>query len=221
MLLSDMGAEVVRVDRAASVGRRTGTDAVTGRGRRAVAVDLKNPRGVECVLRMAEQADALIEPFRPGVMERLGLGPDACLARNPRLVYGRMTGWGQDGRLALVAGHDINYISVARALAHFARQGGQPTPPLNLIGDYGGGGMLLAFGIVCGVLEARASGEGQVVDAAMVDGAALLMAAIWGFRNSGLWLEEPGVNLLDTGAAYYDTYETLDHQYISLGAIED
>jgi alpha-methylacyl-CoA racemase len=220
MVLSDMGAEVVRVDRAASVGQRTGTDSVTGRGRRALAVDLKNPSGVECVLRMTGQADALIEPFRPGVMERLGLGPDACLARNPRLVYGRMTGWGQDGPLALVAGHDINYISLAGALAHFAREGGQPMPPLNLIGDYGGGGMLLAFGIVCGILEARTSGRGQVVDAAMVDGAALLMAAIWGFRNSGLWREEPGVNLLDTGAAFYDTYETADGKYISLGAIE-
>jgi alpha-methylacyl-CoA racemase len=220
MLLSDMGAEVVRVDRAQSVGQRTGTDTITGRGRRALAVDLKNPSGVECVLRMVEQADALIEPFRPGVMERLGLGPDTCLARNPRIVYGRMTGWGQDGPLALVAGHDINYISLAGALAHFAREGGQPTPPLNLIGDYGGGGMLLAFGIVCGILEARASGQGQVVDAAMIDGAALLMAAIWGFRNSGLWSEEPGVNLLDTGAAFYDTYETADGKYISLGAIE-
>jgi len=220
MLLSDMGAEVVRVDRAQSVGQRTGTDTITGRGRRALAVDLKNTSGVECVLRMVEQADALIEPFRPGVMERLGLGPDTCLARNPRIVYGRMTGWGQDGPLALVAGHDINYISLAGALAHFAREGGQPTPPLNLIGDYGGGGMLLAFGIVCGILEARASGQGQVVDAAMIDGAALLMAAIWGFRNSGLWSEEPGVNLLDTGAAFYDTYETADGKYISLGAIE-
>jgi alpha-methylacyl-CoA racemase len=220
MLLSDMGAEVVRIDRAERVGQRTGTDSVTGRGRRAMAVDLKKPQGVECVLRMVERADAFIEPFRPGVTERLGLGPDACLARNPRLVYGRMTGWGQDGPLAPVAGHDINYISLAGALAHFARRGGQPTPPLNLVGDYGGGGMLLAFGIVCGVLEARTSGQGQVIDAAMVDGAALLMAAIWGFRNSGLWLEEPGVNLLDTGAAFYDTYETADGKYISLGAIE-
>jgi alpha-methylacyl-CoA racemase len=219
-VLSDMGAEVVRIDRAQSVGQRTGTDAITGRGRRALAVDLKHPAGVECVLRMVEQADALTEPFRPGVMERLGLGPDVCLERNPRLVYGRMTGWGQDGPLAHVAGHDINYISLAGALAHFARKGGQPTPPLNLIGDYGGGGMLLAFGIVCGVLEARTSGTGQVVDVAMVDGAAMLMAAIWGFRNSGLWLEEPGVNLLDTGAAYYDTYETSDGKWISLGAIE-
>jgi alpha-methylacyl-CoA racemase len=220
MLLSDMGAEVVRIDRAEAAGRRTGTDAVTGRGRRSMAVDLKNPEGVECVLRMVERADALIEPFRPGVMERLGLGPDVCLTRNPGLVYGRMTGWGQDGPLAQVAGHDINYIALAGALAHFARKDGQPTPPLNLVGDYGGGGMLLAFGVVCGILESRTSGQGQVIDAAMVDGAALLMAAIWGFRNSGLWLEEPGVNLLDTGAAFYDTYETADDKYISLGAIE-
>ena len=221
MLLCDMGAEVVRVDRAAAAGQRTGTDSITSRGRRAVAIDLKNPDGVECVLRLVERADGLIEPFRPGVMERLGLGPDVCLGRNPRLVYGRMTGWGQDGPLAHVAGHDINYISLAGALAHFARKGGQPTPPLNLVGDYGGGGMLLAFGIVCGILEARSSGQGQVIDAAMVDGAALLMAAIWGFRNSGLWLEDTGVNLLDTGAAYYDTYETKDGTWISLGAIED
>lgn len=221
LLLSDMGAEVVRIDRAESLGRRTGTDAVTSRGRRAVAVDLKNPDGVACVLKMAERADALIDPFRPGVTERLGVGPDACFARNPRLVYGRMTGWGQDGPLAHAAGHDINYISLAGALAHFARKGGQPTPPLNMMGDYGGGGMFLAFGIVCGILEARTSGRGQVIDAAMVDGAAVLMAAIWGFAASGLWLEEPGVNLLDSGAAYYDTYATSDGKWISIGAIED
>jgi alpha-methylacyl-CoA racemase len=219
-LLSDMGAEVVRVDRAQSVGRITGTDAVTSRGRHAMAVDLKNADGVECVLRMVEQADALMEPFRPGVAERLGLGPDVCLARNPRLVYGRMTGWGQDGPLAQTAGHDINYIALAGALAHFARNGGQPTPPLNLVGDYGGGGMFLAFGLVCGILEARTSGQGQVIDVAMVDGAAMLMAAIWGFRSNGSWLEEPGTNLLDTGAAYYDTYETADGKFISFGAIE-
>jgi alpha-methylacyl-CoA racemase len=221
LLLSDMGAEVVRIDRAESLGRRTGTDAVTSRGRRAMAVDLKNPDGVACVLKMVERADALIDPFRPGVTERLGVGPDACFARNPRLVYGRMTGWGQVGPLAHAAGHDINYISLAGALAHFARKGGQPTPPLNLIGDYGGGGMFLAFGVVCGILEARTSGKGQVIDAAMVDGAAVLMAAIWGFAQSGLWLEETGVNLLDTGAAYYDTYATSDGKWISLGAIED
>lgn len=220
MMLSDMGAEVVRIDRSQATGRMTGTDRVTGRGRRALAVDLKQPKGVECVLRMVERADALIDPFRPGVVERLGLGPDVCLARNPRIVFGRMTGWGQDGPLAHAAGHDINYISLAGSLAHFGRAGGQPTPPINMIGDYGGGGMLLAFGIVCGILHARASGQGQVVDAAMVDGAATLMAAIWGMRASGLWLEELGVNMLDTGAPYYDTYETKDGEYVSIGPIE-
>jgi alpha-methylacyl-CoA racemase len=221
LMLSDMGAEVVRIDRAESLGLLAGTEAVTARGRRAVAVDLKNPDGVACVLRMVERADALIDPFRPGVTDRLGVGPGACLGRNPRLVYGRVTGWGQEGPLAHAAGHDINYISLAGALAHFARKGGQPTPPLNLIGDCGGGGMLLAFGIVCGVLEARRSGQGQVIDAAMVDGAALLMGPIWGAAAGGFWLEEPGVNLLDSGAAYYDTYATRDGKWISLGAIED
>ena len=198
----------------------TGTDRVTGRGRRAVAVDLKHPEGVGCVLRLVEHADALIDPFRPGVVERLGLGPEVCLTRNPRLVFGRMTGWGQEGPLAQAAGHDLNYIALAGALAHFGRAGGQPTPPINMVGDYGGGGMLLAFGIVCGVLEARTSGKGQVIDAAMVDGAATLMAAIWGMKASGLWQEELGTNMLDTGAPYYDTYETKDGRFVSLGAIE-
>jgi len=221
LLLSDMGAEVVRIDRVEWLGRRAGTDPVTSRGRRAVAVDLNNPGGAACLLRMAELADGFIDPFRPGVAERLGIGPEACLARNPRLVYGRITGWGQSGPLAHAAGHDINYIALAGALAHFARRGGQPTPPLNLIGDYGGGGMLLAFGIVCGILEARSSGRGQVIDAAMVDGAALLMAAIWGLTAGGLWTEEAGVNLLDGGAPFYDTYATRDSQWISLGAIEE
>ncbi len=221
LLLSDMGAEVVRIDRAEGLGRRTGTDAVTSRGRRAMAVDLKNRDGVACVLKMVEGADALIDPFRPGVTERLGVGPDACFEHNPRLIYGRMTGWGQEGPLAHAAGHDINYIALAGALAHFARKDGQPTPPLNMMGDYGGGGMFLAFGIVCGILEARTSGQGQIIDAAMVDGAAVLMSAIWGFAASGLWLEEPGVNMLDTGAAYYDTYATSDGKWISFGAVED
>ena len=176
MLLSDMGAEVVRVERLQVVTgeQRKINDAVVGRGRRSIGVDLKQPDGVECVLRLVEQADALIEGFRPGVTERLGLGPDVCLARNPRLVYGRMTGWGQDGPLAQRAGHDINYIALAGVLAHIGRAGAPPTPPLNLVGDYGGGAMFLAFGIVCALLEARASGEGQVVDAAMIDGAAAL-----------------------------------------------
>jgi alpha-methylacyl-CoA racemase len=175
---------------------------------------------VETVLRMVEQADALIEGFRPGVTERLGLGPEVCLARNPRLVYGRMTGWGQDGPLAQAAGHDINYIALAGALAHFGRVGQPPTPPLNMMGDYGGGGMFLAFGVVCGILEARASGEGQVVDAAMVDGAAYLMGPMWGLRGMGSFSEERGTNLLDTGSPFYDVYETADGEWVSIGSIE-
>ena len=175
---------------------------------------------MECALRLVDQADALIDPFRPGVLERLGLGPDECLARNPRLVFGRMTGWGQDGPLAQAAGHDINYIALAGALAHFGRAGGKPTPPINMVGDYGGGGVLLAFGIVCGILEARASGTGQVVDVAMVDGAAVLMAIVWGLRRIGHWDEALGTNLLDTGAPYYDTYETKDGGYVSIGPLE-
>jgi alpha-methylacyl-CoA racemase len=222
MVLSDMGADVVRVERRQVV---TGeqhklNDAVVGRGRRSIGVDLKHPDGVECVLRLVEQADALLEGFRPGVTERLGLGPDACFARNPRLVYGRMTGWGQDGPLAARAGHDINYISIAGVLAHIGRAAAPPTPPLNLVGDYGGGGMFLAFGIVCALLEARTSGEGQVVDAAMVDGAAALMAPMWGFRATGLFTEERGTNLLDSGAHFYDVYETADGAFMSVGAIE-
>jgi alpha-methylacyl-CoA racemase len=167
-----------------------------------------------------EGADALIEGYRPGVAERLGVGPDVCLARNPRLVYGRMTGWGQDGPLANAAGHDINYIALAGALAHMGRAGAKPTPPLNLVGDFGGGGMLLAFGVVCGVLEARTSGRGQVIDAAMVDGAALLMAMIWGARANGAWKEDLGVNFLDTGRANYEVYETSDGKFVSVGPIE-
>jgi alpha-methylacyl-CoA racemase len=220
MLLSDLGAEVVRVDRSASAGSMYGTDPVTGRGRRAIAVDLKHPDGIEMLLRMVEQADAIIDPFRPGVVERLGVGPDVCLDRNPRLVYGRMTGWGQDGPLAHVAGHDINYIALAGALAHFGREGAKPTPPTNMVGDYGGGGMLLAFGIVCAILEARTSGAGQVIDAAMVDGTATLMAAIWGMASRGLWHEELGTNIIDTGAPFYDTYETKDGKFVALGSVE-
>ena len=222
MLLSDMGAEVVRVERREVVTgeKRALKDAVVGRGRRSIGVDLKHPDGLECVLRLVDRADALIEGFRPGVTERLGLGPDDCLARNPRLVYGRMTGWGQDGPLASRAGHDINYISLAGVLAHIGRAGAPPTPPLNLAGDYGGGGMFLAFGIVCALLEARASGTGQVVDAAMVDGAAALMAPFWGFRTTGLFTEDRGHNLLDSGAHFYDVYETADGRFLSVGAIE-
>jgi alpha-methylacyl-CoA racemase len=221
-LLSDMGAEVVRVERAqlATSASRPSGFVFDGRGRRAITVDLKHADGVETVLRMVEQADALIEGYRPGVTERLGLGPDVCLARNPRLVYGRMTGWGQDGPLAHAAGHDINYISLAGALAHFGRVGQPPTPPINLVGDYGGGGMFLAFGVVCGILEARTSGQGQVVDAAMVDGAAYLMGAIWGLRGLGMFEEDRGTNLLDTGSPFYDVYETADGEWVSIGSIE-
>jgi alpha-methylacyl-CoA racemase len=222
MLLSDMGADIVRVDRAQQV---TGDFSKPNleplyRGRRSIGVDLKNPDGVETVLRLVEQADALIEGFRPGVTERLGLGPDACLARNPRLVYGRMTGWGQDGPMAQAAGHDINYIALAGALAHFGREGAKPTPPINLVGDFGGGGMFLAFGVVCAILEARQSGKGQVVDTAMVDGTAILMTMMWGLKAIGFWDEALGVNVLDTGAPFYDTYETKDGRFVSVGALE-
>src|SRR3984893_7093500 len=212
MLLSDMGADVVRVDRAQSVERGfdPGWMEVLNRGRRSIGVDLKQADGVETVLRMVEQADALIEGFRPGVAERLGIGPDTCRARNPKLVYGRMTGWGQDGPYAQAAGHDINYISLAGALAHFGRAGGKPTPPMNVVGDFGGGGMLLAFGVACALLEARSSGEGQVVDAAMVEGSAVLSTLIYALRYAGMWTNEPGTNLLDSGAHFYEVYETSD-----------
>ena len=223
MLLADMGAEVIRIDRAGAV--RGGDPAappadVMNRGRRSIGVDLKNPEGVETVLAMVEQADVLLEGFRPGVAERLGIGPEDCQARNPKLVYGRMTGWGQDGPYANAAGHDINYIALSGALSMIGRAGEAPVPPLNLVGDFGGGGLLLAFGLVCGVLEARQSGEGQVVDAAMVDGAALLTTFIYGFRAMGVWSDERGANLLDTGAPFYDVYQCSDGEYVSIGSIE-
>ena len=222
MLLSDMGADVLRVDRAQQVGTdfSAPNKEVLNRGRRSIGVDLKQPEGVETVMRLVEQADALIEGFRPGVAERLGIGPDACLARNPKLVFGRMTGWGQDGPYAQAAGHDINYIALAGALAHFGRAGGKPTPPINLVGDFGGGGMFLAFGVVCGILEARTSGTGQVIDAAMVDGSATLMTMMWGLRSIGFWEDALGTNVLDTGAPFYDTYETADGKFVSVGALE-
>jgi alpha-methylacyl-CoA racemase len=223
MLLADLGADVLRVHRVESVERGfdRGGVPVLDRNRRSVGVDLKSPQGVETVLRLVESADALIEGFRPGVTERLGVGPEPCLTRNGRLVYGRMTGWGQDGPMAQAAGHDINYIALAGALAHFGRAGDKPTPPLNLIGDFGGGGMLLAFGVVCGVLEARGSGQGQVVDAAMVDGAALLMSMMWGLRHLGAFDEtHRGQNMLDTGAPFYDSYECADGAFIALGSLE-
>lgn len=223
MMLSDMGADVIRVDRAGHV--RGGDPAappadVMNRGRRSIGVDLKSPDGVATVLRLVDSADGLIEGFRPGVAERLGIGPDTCMARNPKLAYGRMTGWGQDGPYALTAGHDINYISLAGALEPMGREGEAPVPPLNLIGDFGGGGMMLAFGMVCAILEARSSGKGQVVDAAMVDGAAALMTFFHGFRAMGIWNDERGTNMLDTGAHFYDVYETSDAKYISIGSIE-
>jgi alpha-methylacyl-CoA racemase len=224
MLLSDMGAEVIRIERA-QVDAGPAPDHPHGdlmlRGRRNVAIDLKHTDGVATLLDLVERADALLEGFRPGVMERLGLGPDVCSARNPRLVYGRMTGWGQDGPYSSAAGHDINYISLAGALAHFRRAGQPPTPPLNLLGDFGGGGMFLAFGVVCALLEAQRSGRGQVVDAAMVDGAAVLMTMYWALRDFGLFDERaPGTNLLDTGAHFYDVYECSDGKFVSIGSIE-
>lgn len=221
MMLADMGAEIIRVDRASNVrpGSERRTD-ILGRSRRSIAIDLTKPEGVETLLRLAETADGLTEGFRPGVMERLGVGPDECLARNPKLVYGRMTGWGQEGPYASTAGHDINYISLAGALAHIGRKGEAPAPPLNLVGDNGGGGMLLAFGMACGLFESQRSGKGQVIDAAMVDGAALLMAPFYSMLASGMWKEEQGSNLLDSGAHFYDAYECADGQYVSLGSIE-
>jgi len=215
MMLSDMGAEVLRVDRAGAVGEEAPLWDVNARGRRSVAVDLKHPRGPEVVLRLVEGADALIEGFRPGVTERLGIGPDDCLARNPSLVYGRMTGWGQSGPLAQAAGRDVNYTALSGTLAMIGRKGEPPVPPLTLVGDFGGGGMLLAFGILCGLL----SGRGQVVDAAMVDGAALLASMVHGLRADGRWGER-GTNLLDTGAWFYEVYETADGRYVSVGAID-
>ncbi len=224
MMLADMGAEVIRVERAQAV-RGPAPDApyfdVLQRGRRNVAFDLKHPDGVETLLTLVDSADAIIEGFRPGVMERLGVGPDVCLARNPKLVFGRMTGWGQDGPYALAAGHDINYISLAGALAHFGRAGEGPVPPLNMVGDFGGGGMFLAYGVVCALLEAQKSGLGQVVDAAMVDGTATLMTFFWSFSAIGAFDQNArGTNLLDTGAHFYDVYRCSDDQYISIGSIE-
>lgn len=223
MLLSDMGAEVLRIDRAEDANLGIPTEAkygVLNRGRRSVAIDLKKKEGAEVALKLIEKADALIEGFRPGVMERLGLGPDVCLARNPRLVFGRMTGWGQDGPLAHAAGHDINYIALTGALHSIGRKGQAPVPPLNLVGDFGGGGVYLALGVVAGILETQKSGKGQVIDVAMTDGASSLMAAIYGLRAAGRWTDERGENILDTGSHYYDVYETSDKKYVSIGSIE-
>ncbi|SDC27572.1 CaiB/BaiF CoA transferase family protein [Actinokineospora iranica] len=220
-VLADLGADVVRVDRA-----RPGFDVLTfpndplTRGRRWIGVDVKSPAGLDLVLRLADTADVLVEGFRPGVAERMGLGPDALLARNPRLVYGRITGWGQDGPLAPAAGHDINYIAIAGALDPIGQAGHKPTVPLNLLGDFGGGGLMLAMGVLAAVIERQSSGKGQVVDASMVEGAALLTTSLHGLKNLGLWNNPRGENLLDGGAPFYDTYETADGKHVAVGAIE-
>ena len=217
MLLSDLGADVVRVDRKGS-GRASPAD-VTSRGRRSVALDLKSPDAIEAVLKLLESADGLIEGFRPGVMERLGLGPDVVLKRNPKLVFGRMTGWGQFGPYAKAAGHDMNYIAITGAL-HAIGTTEKPVPPLNLVGDFGGGALYLAFGLMAGIIHARETGEGQVIDCAMSDGAASLMAMFYGFKGAGIWKDERRSNLLDGGAHFYDTYQCSDGKWISIGSIE-
>jgi alpha-methylacyl-CoA racemase len=220
-MLSDMGADILRIERPGQPrGMVEPKYDVWRRGRRSINIDLKKAEGAEAALRLVGQADALLEGFRPSVMEKLGLGPDVCLKRNPRLVYGRMTGWGQEGPLAQAAGHDINYIALSGALHAIGRPGQNPPPPLNIIGDLGGGGMFLAFGVVCGLLEARKSGKGQVVDAAMVDGAAVLAGFFYGAWTAGFWTDEHGTNLLDGGAHFYDTYETADGKWVSVGSIE-
>lgn len=223
MLLADMGADVVRIERANAPERGFPTPArfeVMNRGRRSVALDLKRAQGLEKLLQLVDRADVLIEGYRPGVMERLGAGPDVCLQRNPRLVYGRVTGYGQDGPLAQAAGHDINFIAVAGVLDAIGLADGPPVPPLNLVADYGGGGMLLAVGVLGACLEARQSGRGQVVDAAMLDGSALLMAGSFGLKAAGLWRDERGTNVLDGGAPWYGVYQTADGGYLALGAVE-
>ena len=223
MLLADMGAEVIRVDRVVDGGLGIPIDpkyALLDRSRRSIAVDLKSPEGIELVLSMVEKSDALIEGFRAGVTERLGIGPEDCMKRNPSLVYGRVTGWGQDGPLAKVAGHDINYISLIGAAHAIGPDNAPPPPPLNLVGDFGGGGVYLALGVVAALLEAQKSGKGQVVDAAMVDGAASLMTAIYGMYGMGIVTDDRGSNILDGGAHFYNTYETKDGKYISIASIE-
>ncbi|MEL7685506.1 CaiB/BaiF CoA-transferase family protein [Citromicrobium bathyomarinum] len=223
MMLADHGAEVIRIDRAS--GGRGGSQPISNkdilaRGRKSIALNLKSEQGIALARKLCASADGLIEGFRPGVMERLGLGPNVILVDNPKLVYGRMTGWGQTGPYAAYAGHDINYIALAGALAHFGRAGEKPTPPINMVGDFGGGGMMLAFGMVSALLNVARGGEGQVIDAAMTDGTAVLMSMIHGMANQGVWREDLGANLLDTGAHFYDTYETADGKFVSIGSIE-
>jgi alpha-methylacyl-CoA racemase len=221
MILADLGADVLRVDRAEQSGPAAPApvDPLI-RGRRSIGINLKDPSGVDLLLSLVQDADVLVEGFRPGVAERLGFGPDVCAARNPRLIFGRMTGWGQDGPLAPTAGHDIDYIAISGALAAIGRAGERPLPPVNLLGDFGGGGMLLALGILAALVERAQSGRGQVVDAAMVDGSALLTAFIYGLRAAGSWTDDRGTNLLDTGAPFYDTYTTADGGAVAVGALE-
>lgn len=223
MSLADMGANVIRVERPGGTDFSNAQEPrldFLNRGKRCICVNLKEPEGVATVLQLLEKADGLLEGNRPGVMERLGLGPNVCLEKNPALVYGRMTGWGQEGPMAQVAGHDLNYVALAGALHPIGRAGEKPAIPLNLVGDFGGGGLMLAYGMVCALLEAKSSGKGQVVDAAMIDGAATLMASTFAASQVGFWREERGTNLLDGGAHFYEVYETADNKYISLGAIE-
>ncbi len=222
MMLADMGAEVISITRKSAPADAKVENSISERGKKSIALNLKDPRAIEAVLKLCESADALIEGFRPGVTERLGIGPEECMARNPKLVYGRMTGWGQTGPMSQMAGHDINYISLSGALHAIGRAGEKPVPPLNLVGDFGGGGMYLAFGVVSALLEATRSGKGQVVDTSMVEGSASLMHMMYGSLNTGMfdWQDERGVNLLDTGAHFYDTYETRDGKYMSVGPIE-
>jgi alpha-methylacyl-CoA racemase len=220
MMLADHGADVIRIDRGAKPGFTIDALDPLLRSRRSIALDLKQPAAVEAVRRIARDADGLIEGFRPGVTERLGLGPDALLTDNPRLVYGRMTGWGQDGPMADEPGHDINYIALSATLHALGRAGDKPTPPINLVADFGGGGMMLAFGMAAALLHAQRTSQGQVVDCAMTEGSALLMAQVWGFRAMGRWGPARGGNLLDTGAHFYDSYECADGGYVAVGSIE-
>jgi alpha-methylacyl-CoA racemase len=221
MVLADLGAQVLRVERAEACQADAPVPAdPLARGRTSIGLNLKDPAGVELLLRLTEQADVLVEGFRPGVAERLGFGPDACLRRNPALVFARMTGWGQHGPLARRAGHDIDYIAVSSALHPIGRAGQRPVPPLNLVGDFGGGGMLLALGVLAALVERHRSGQGQVIDAAMVDGSALLTAFLYGLRARGAWQDERGANILDGGAPFYDTYQTADGEFVAVGALE-
>ncbi|MEM8891458.1 MAG: CaiB/BaiF CoA-transferase family protein [Bacteroidota bacterium] len=219
MMLADMGAEVILVERRIDTSKTRIPDC-NRRGKKSIAINLKEQEGVETLLKLVEKADALLEGFRPGVMERLGIGPDVCLERNPKLVYGRMTGWGQHGPLAHAAGHDINYISLTGALGAIGNIGGKPVPPLNLVGDYGGGAMFLVCGMLAALLESQKSGKGQVIDVAMTDGSAMLMSIFNSLHKMGLWKPERGINMLDSGAHYYDTYECKDGKFVSIGSIE-